>query len=54
MTSLSYEVVDDGRGIHCLRCGRTSYHPADVRERYCGACHTFHIDEATPAPRATP
>lgn len=28
--------------IHCLRCDRTSYHPTDVEQRYCGACKTFH------------
>jgi hypothetical protein len=26
----------------CPRCGRTSYHPMDVANRYCGACHVFH------------
>jgi hypothetical protein len=25
----------------CPRCGRTSYNPHDIRERYCGACHSF-------------
>ena len=25
----------------CPRCGRTSYHPDDVREGYCGACHDW-------------
>jgi hypothetical protein len=29
-------------GIRCHTCNRTSYHPKDVEERYCGACHTFH------------
>lgn len=28
--------------ITCLVCMRTSYHPSDVAERYCGACHEFH------------
>lgn len=28
--------------ITCPRCGKTSYHPRDVQERYCGACHQFH------------
>lgn len=26
----------------CPKCGRTSYHPEDIRNRYCGACHLFH------------
>jgi ribosomal protein S27AE len=25
----------------CPRCGRTSYHPDDIREGYCGACHDW-------------
>jgi len=25
----------------CPRCGRTSHHPDDVREGYCGACHDW-------------
>jgi ribosomal protein L37E len=28
--------------ITCPQCGRTSYHPEDVRQKYCGACHQFH------------
>lgn len=31
-------------GIQCLRCGFTSYHPKDVAEKYCIACHRFHED----------
>jgi len=25
----------------CPRCGRTSHHPDDEREGYCGACHDW-------------
>jgi hypothetical protein len=25
----------------CPRCGRTSHHPKDLEEGYCGACHAF-------------
>lgn len=25
----------------CRRCGMVSYHPKDLAERYCGACHKF-------------
>ena len=25
----------------CPRCGRTSWNPNDVREGYCGACHSW-------------
>lgn len=27
--------------ITCPKCGRTSWHPEDVRQGYCGACHEF-------------
>lgn len=30
-----------GLAFTCRRCGRTSHHPKDVQERYCGACHQF-------------
>jgi len=29
-------------GIRCHRCQRTSFHPKDITERYCGACKVFH------------
>lgn len=32
--------------ITCPRCRRTSYHPSDVAERYCGACGMWHVDMA--------
>lgn len=28
----------------CPRCGRTSYHPADAAEGYCGACHDWTVE----------
>lgn len=28
-------------GIHCYDCKRTSFHPKDVENRYCGCCHKF-------------
>ena len=28
--------------ITCPLCGRTSYHPQDIKHRYCGNCHMFH------------
>lgn len=27
--------------ITCPRCRRTSWHPEDVRQGYCGACHAY-------------
>jgi hypothetical protein len=29
-------------GIRCHTCHRTSFHPKDISERYCGACKVFH------------
>lgn len=45
----SYTIIDDdravgGKAIRCELCGRTSYHPMDVREKYCGHCRRFHDD----------
>lgn len=28
--------------ITCPRCGKKSYHPNDISEKYCGACKQFH------------
>ncbi|MDB4278246.1 hypothetical protein N9917_01450 [Deltaproteobacteria bacterium] len=45
---LTYQIIlnDDGVGhaIKCLVCDMTSYHPEDMRQRYCGKCHQFHDD----------
>jgi hypothetical protein len=30
--------------ITCPRCGLTSWHPDDVKHRYCGNCNMFHED----------
>lgn len=27
--------------ITCPRCGKTSYHPKDIEQGYCGNCHDF-------------
>lgn len=37
----AYEVSKDGVSIRFLPCGRISYNPHDVINRYCGACHRF-------------
>jgi ribosomal protein S27AE len=34
-------VTEEPASFTCPRCGRTSHHPDDVRERYCGACHDW-------------
>ena len=28
--------------IACLCCGLGSFHPADIEQKYCGFCGTFH------------
>lgn len=28
--------------IKCLDCGKTSYHPKDRENKYCGHCNKFH------------
>ena len=37
----------DVPGIHCRVCGRTSYHPDDVKRLLCRYCDTQH--EGDPA-----
>lgn len=27
--------------VACPECGRTSFNPNDVREGYCGSCHSW-------------
>jgi|SRR5262245_1165668 len=45
----TYKISPDGGAITCLICQRTSYHPKDVQQKYCGACHIFHDDIWPPA-----
>lgn len=28
--------------IRCHICASISYHPEDIRQKYCGTCHQFH------------
>jgi ribosomal protein L37E len=30
--------------ITCPECGRTSYHPDDIAQGYCGHCHWWTSD----------
>jgi hypothetical protein len=41
----TYVIGGYGRNITCLDCGLTSWHPEDVRERYCPVCREFHDDK---------
>jgi hypothetical protein len=47
MTAPRYFLAADGLSITCTGCGRTSWNPHDVAERYCGACKVFHDDAST-------
>jgi hypothetical protein len=38
----TFEVLADGRAIHCHVCGYTSWNLNDIRARYCGHCHRWH------------
>lgn len=38
----TFHLEAEGHAIMCHRCGRTSFHPEDVRRQYCGACSMFH------------
>jgi hypothetical protein len=41
---MTYEILNHGKAIKCLRCNRISHNPNDIRERYCANCHVFHED----------
>jgi hypothetical protein len=38
--------MTDAPSFVCPRCGATSFNPNDIRENYCGRCHTFITDDA--------
>jgi hypothetical protein len=40
----TYTLSADGLAITCRRCGLTSHHFTDVRERFCGKCKVWHDD----------
>lgn len=42
-------VMDDGRSIHCLLCGRKSWNKNDVEQKFCGFCHEFAADRIAQA-----
>ena len=43
-----YEILEKGfgskvlKGIKCKTCGKTSWHPQDVKNIYCASCAMFH------------
>lgn len=38
---------DGERFIRCVACDATSFHPIDIRRRYCARCGVFHDEDAT-------
>lgn len=44
--------MTDQPSITCPRCGRTSYHPGDIENSYCGYCHWPTSDRFLGAPEA--
>jgi hypothetical protein len=41
VTAAPLAVFTERPSYKCPACGRVSYHPKDIQERYCGACHCF-------------
>jgi len=46
--TVHYRLLASGplSGIQCLTCGKTSWNPNDVANKYCGKCHRFHGDDS--------
>lgn len=44
-----FSISPGGKSITCHVCGKTSWHPEDVRNKYCGFCHVFHDQRGTQA-----
>ena len=42
---------EEAASYTCPKCGRTSYNPNDVANKYCGYCHEFEEDEMSDEPR---
>ena len=43
-SSTSFEIVENGQAIK-LPCGRVSYHPKDVENKFAACCGRFLADE---------
>jgi len=42
---MRYEIIDNGAGMRCQKCGNTTYHPEDIKNKYCGYCREFLTDD---------
>ena len=38
----TYKITNHGESIFCKVCGRESWHPQEVKQKYCGNCNQFH------------
>ncbi len=41
--AVTYEILEDGKAIKCLRCEAVSHNQNDVANLYCGKCHEYHV-----------
>ena len=49
-TTYLLQVMGEQPSILCLCCGLRSWHPVDLHELYCAACHAWHdATEKAPA-----
>lgn len=39
--AIRFVIAPDGKSILFYPCEVVSYHPEDVRQRYCARCHRF-------------
>lgn len=39
--------------FECPACGKRSWHPMDIRNRFCGACKVFFNKRGEPIPEDT-
>ena len=40
----TYTILYDGQAMRCHFCGKVTYHPEDVKQKYCAYCHLFLDD----------
>lgn len=50
----TYEIQENSTALKCNQCGRVTYHPEDVRRRYCPGCREFLTDAVLEPPAGAP
>jgi len=38
----TYEIIDNGKAIKCLKCGMVSYSLGDIKYLWCNNCKKWH------------